>query len=278
VATLRGRVGKLVAVSGLPYYRRSRKPRGPAPEQRAIHQRSHLAVGEMGMPLPIRESDPRVTDPDDRYGYLVARGEDAVMEAHRRGDFDATIVRYTMVYGKYSYVPFEWFLVRRVLDGRCAIALEAGGVMVPQRGYAGNLAEAVLLCSDHPKASGQAYNVGDEQSLSLLDLTMLVAQVLDHDWEIVEVPLRMSPCRNPFALRQNTLFDLSKIRCELGYRDVMPVERATQEYVLWLRDHPIGRGSPEECILGEGIFDYAAEDRVIAQCQALYASTRRNDI
>lgn len=253
-AVLRGRTRKFISISGLPYYRRSR-----------------IAPGEVGVPLPIRESDAKVTDPAERYGYLVARSEDTVMEAHARGDFDATILRYTLVYGRYSYIPFEWFLVRRVLDGRRAIALESDGLMVPQRGYSENLAEAVMLSIDQPAASGKAYNVGDERSLSLLALTDLVARTLDHEWEMVSVPLRMSPCQNPFAMRQNTLFDLSAIRYDLGYRDVVPVEEATRQYVLWLRDHPVARGSAEELTLGPGAFDYAAEDRVIAKCRALMA-------
>ncbi len=276
IATLRGQVRKLVSVSGLPYYRRTRQVREGGAQALAIHQRSLLRPGERGVPLPLREGDERVSDPADRYGWLVVRSEDAVMEAHHRGDFDASIIRYTMVYGPHSYIPFEWYLVRRVLDGRRAIALEAGGLMVPQRGHAANLAEAALLCATHPAASGQAYNVGDEQSLSLSDLTMLVAETLQHDWEVVEVPLCMSPCANPFALRQNTLFDLSRIRNELGYRDVLPVEQATRDYVLWLREHPVARGGPEELALGERCFDYAAEDRVIAQCKALYANAMRS--
>ncbi len=271
IAVLRGQIGKLVAVSGLPYYRRTRQARAVAQEGLPVHQRSLLRAGERGVPLPLRETDERVSDPQDRYGWLVVRSEDAVMEAHHRGDFDASILRYTMVYGPYSYLPFEWFFVRRVLDGRPTVALEAGGLMVPQRGHAANLAQAALLCAAHPAASGQAYNVGDEQSLSVFDLAMLVADTLEHQWEPVEVPLCMSPCNNPFALRQNTLFDMSKIRHELGYRDAMPVEQATRSYVAWLREHPVERAGPEERALGDGLFDYAAEDRLIAQCKALYA-------
>jgi len=250
VSVLRGKVGKFVAISGLPYYRNS-----------------HIAPGDIGIALPIRESDQPEDNPEHKHGYYVWRGEQTVMEAHARGDFDATILRYTMVYGRHTYVPFEWFLVRRVIDGRRVIALEADGLMVPQRGHAANLAEAVMLSLDHPAASGQAYNVGDSQSLSLRALTALIAESLDHQWEMIEVPLHHSPCRNPFAMRQNTLFDLAKIRHELGYRDVIDVYTGTREFVRWLRDHPIARGGSEEATLGPNAFDYAAEDRMIALCR-----------
>lgn len=274
VAVLAKRVDKLVAISGLPYYKRTRAKQHDNINPATIHQRSNLGAGERAIPLPIREADERVTDPADRYGHLVVRSEDTVMAAHARGDFDATILRYTMVYGPHSYIPFEWYLVRRVLDGRRAIALEGGGLMIPQRGHAENLAEAVMLSASHPAASGQAYNVGDEQSLSVLDLTLLIGEALDHEWDIVEVPLSLSPCKNPFALRQNTLFDMSRIRYELGYRDVKPVEQATREFALWLRDHPIQRGGPEERVLGPEVFDYAAEDRIIEHYRALHQRLR----
>lgn len=249
VEVLRGRIGRLVAISGLPVYR-------------------HWLArpGEAGIPVPIREDDEHAGEAaDDDYGHRVWLGEQAVMEAHDRGDFEASILRYTMVYGPHAYVPFEWFLVRRVLDGRRVLALEADGLMVPQRGYAENLAEAAILAATHPAAAGRAYNVGDEQSLSLRSLVEVVAGALDHEWELVPVPLAQSPCRNPFALRQNTLLDLSRIRSELGYRDAVPVVEATARTVRWMRDHPFARGGPEEAKLGPAAFDYAAEDRVITE-------------
>jgi nucleoside-diphosphate-sugar epimerase len=258
VEALRGRVGRLVAISGLPVFR------------------GWLAgPGEPGIPVPIREDDPKESDPAHKHGYRVHQGEQTVMAAHEAGDFDATIVRYTMVYGPHTYIPFEWFLVRRILDGRRVLALEGDGVMVPQRGYAENLAEAVILAAASPIAAGRSYNVGDEQALSLRTLIDVVAGALGYEWDLVPVPLRLSPCRNPFALRQNTLLDLSRIRSELGYRDVVPVVEATEKTVRWMRDHPIRRGGPEEAALGPFAFDYDAEDRVTKRCRQLYHELER---
>lgn len=252
VDVLRGRVRRLVAISGLPVYRGWLAP-----------------VEGSGIPVPIRESDAKEQDASE-YGHRVVQGERAVMDAHRRGDFEAAILRYTMVYGPYSYIPFEWFVVRRILDGRRAIALEADGLMVPQRGYADNLALAVMLALEHPAAAGRDYNVGDEQSLSVRSLVQLIADTLGHEWDLVPVPLRHSPCRNPFALRQNTLMDMSRIRSELGYQDARGVVEATQETVRWLVEHPIGRGSPEEARLGSAAFDYATEDATIDRFRSFY--------
>jgi nucleoside-diphosphate-sugar epimerase len=175
------------------------------------------------------------------------------------------------VYGPYSYIPFEWFFVRRVLDGRRSLALEGDGLMLPQRGYAENLAAAVLLAMAHPGAAGRTFNVGDEQVLSVSAIAATVASALGHSFHVVGVPLSASPCGNPFALRQNTVFDLGAIRA-LGYRDVVGVTEATRRYAQWLVAHPVGRGSPEELSLGPHAFDYAREDRVLSAYRAVLPS------
>jgi nucleoside-diphosphate-sugar epimerase len=249
VTVLSGRVGTLAAVTGLPGYV------------------GWLAMpGRAGRPMPLRETDPPTRPlgggPGDGLTARVLENERAVLEASARGAFRAAILRYTMVYGPYAYVPFEWYFVRRVLDGRRRLALEADGLMLPQRGYAENLATAVLLTLDDPRADGQVYNVGDEQVLSVRAIADTVAGALGHEFDVVSVPLAATPCRNPFSLRQNTLFDLGAIR-GLGYRDTVPVEEATRRAARWLAQNPVGRGSPEEASLGEHAFDYAAEDHAI---------------
>jgi nucleoside-diphosphate-sugar epimerase len=259
VTVLAGRVGRLVAVTGLPAYVGWQVP-----------------VGRTGYPLPLREGDPPARPladlPGDKLTAGVRRNERLVAEAEARGAFEAAILRYTMVYGPYAYIPFEWYFVRRVLDGRRALALEGDGLMLPQRGYADNLAEAVLLTMTHPGAAGRTFNVGDEHVLSVAAIAETVADALGHRFDVVPVPLSASPCGNPFALRQNTVFDLGAIRA-LGYRDVLPVGEATRRAARWLAENPVTRGSAEERSLGEHCFDYAREDRAIEIYRAALAST-----
>ncbi|MDQ3735228.1 MAG: NAD-dependent epimerase/dehydratase family protein, partial [Actinomycetota bacterium] len=246
---LDGAVGRLIAVTGLPAY-----------------AGWLVTPGEAGYPVPLREDDPPIRElGNSRHDILTARvqaGERDALDTSARGGFEAAIVRYTMVYGPYAYVPFEWYFVRRALDGRRHLALEADGLMLPQRGYAENLAAAILLLLDHPDANGRVFNVGDEQVLSVRAIADTVASALGHQFEPVSVPLRHSPCRNPFSMRQNTLLDLSALR-GLGYRDEVPVIEATRRTAIWMAEHPVAVGSSEELTLGERAFDYAAEDRAI---------------
>lgn len=258
VTVLSGRVGRLVAVTGLPAYSGWQVP-----------------VGRPGYPLPLREGDPPARPladlPGDKLSAGVQQGERLVAEAAGRGAFEAAILRYTMVYGPYAYIPFEWYFVRRVLDGRRVLALEGDGLMLPQRGYADNLAAAVLLAMAHPGTAGRTFNVGDEQVLSVAAIAAEVAGALGHSFEVVGVPMSASPCGNPFALRQNTVFDLGAIRA-LGYRDVVGVTEATRRAAVWLAEHPVAPGSPEELSLGRHAFDYPREDRAVEIYRSALAS------
>jgi nucleoside-diphosphate-sugar epimerase len=260
VHALRGHVEKLVAVSGLPAYAGVRHvgPEG--------HRCWQLPIGTGEIPMPLREeinTPAEVNTTAGRFSARVQEGERAVLDAHDGGDFAACVLRYTMVYGRYAYKPFEWYFVRRALDGRRRVVLEAGGMMMPQRGYAENLAEAVLLALDRPESGGEVFNVGDEHVLSVRAIADLVAEELEHEWEIVSVPVEFSPCGNPFSLRQNAVFDLTKIRTRLGYRDVVPAARATRIAAAWLRDNPPRPGSPEDRSIGEQAFDYLTEDGLL---------------
>jgi nucleoside-diphosphate-sugar epimerase len=258
------RVDRFVAISGLPAYAAF------SSEQRTPPVYDPVPTVRFSGPFPLREDDP-VSTPDtrDHHAAATARSERVIMEAHRRGDFEATILRYTMVYGAYTYIPFEWYLVRRVLDGRRQLALECDGLMMPQRGYGENLAHGVLLALDAPAAVGEIFNLGDDRSLSARGVADEIAAALGHEWEIVSIPLWLMPCDNPFTARQNTLFDMSKARTLLGYADVVPVGEATRLTARWLRDHPPVPGGWSERQLGLKAFDYAREDRVIELMRGL---------
>jgi nucleoside-diphosphate-sugar epimerase len=244
---LAGRISRFVSVSGLPAYA----------------SYSRYPVEPFGGPLPLREDDARTSESaPDRHAAHTAMGERTVMEANDRGDFEAVILRYTMVYGPYSYMPFEWYFVKRALDGRSRLVLESDGLTVPQRGYGPNLAHGVVLALGAPSAAGQVINLGDERSLTVRGIAEEVARALNHQWEIVSAPLAMSPCSNPFSMRGNTFFDLHKARTLLEYRDVVAVDEATTATAMWLRDNPPEPGGALERSLGSRAFDYEREDRV----------------
>lgn len=250
-----GKTDRFVAVGGFATYRGFVQPRDLFPT---------------GLPIPVPEDAPLVaTEKEQRFSWLMASTEEAVMESHP----GAAMFRYPYVYGPHQLVPREWCVIRRILDGRRQIVLPDAGLALITHGYAENLAHAVLLAVDQPESSaGQIYNCGDDRQLSLAQIVEVIAHTLDREIEIVAVPQALAFPAGPLALGtyHHMLLDLSKIRRQLGYRDVVPAEEALARTVRWYVEHPLEPGGEIEERLGDP-FDYAAEDELIERFGAAMA-------
>jgi hypothetical protein len=66
------------------------------------------------------------------------------------------------------------------------------------------------------------------------------------------------------------VLDLTKIRTQLGYADVVSPENGLAITAKWLRDNPLPLNGSDEKILQDP-FDYRAEDEIIASWKALCA-------
>ncbi|UVO35728.1 hypothetical protein KUL72_30820 [Bradyrhizobium arachidis] len=141
-------------------------------------------------------------------------------------------MRYPIVYGPNQLLPLEWCLIRRALDRRPIIVLPDGGLRLIARGYSVNTAHAVLCTMDRAQgASGQIYNCADERQLTLRQMAEVVARALDHEWKIVSLPAALARPSWPtiFTDAQGSwhrLYDVNKIKRELGYDDVVPAVEA----------------------------------------------------
>jgi nucleoside-diphosphate-sugar epimerase len=219
-----------------------------------------------GQPIPLSE-DAAIGPPEpveiQAYGEAVSYSkvamEAVIGEAWAGQRFPATVLRLPAVYGPGSRVR-EWFFVKRVLDGRRRLALPDGGLHLFHRGYVEDVARAAVLALESPQAAGRTYNVGHENVLTMRGIAELVAQVMGYDWEIVSVPAAWLPPNNPFATAYPIVYDLGRIRAELGYRDTVSLEEGMRRTVEWLVANP---PDPQERA-GADPFDYAAEDAAIS--------------
>ena len=244
-----GHCGQFVSVGGVPAYRGWMNPWLDEP---------------VGLPLPIGEDAPTVMTPEeDEKGYRIVRTETAVFAHHAT----AAHFRYPYVYGPYQLVPREWSIVRRILDGREEIVVADEGLTLHHHGFTENVAHALLLAVDRPDAAaGKIFNCGDEEVLSVHQVIELVAAALDHRLDIVSMPYEVAVPARPLMtqpLPTHRVLDLSRVRHDLGYRDVVPARDAIAHTARWLAEHPCEPGGPEETVLTDP-FDYAAEDALIA--------------
>jgi nucleoside-diphosphate-sugar epimerase len=248
---LAGRTGRLVAAGGFALYRGWHDVDANFPA---------------GLPVSTREDAPIVTDPEEnRFASLIARSESVLFEHHP----EATVLRYPYIYGPRQIAPREWSIVRRVLDGRRTMILVDGGRGLMTHGYAANIAHAMALAVDKPEiAGGKAYNCGDEIQLTQRQLVEVAAAELGVELECVSIP--NGPSVHMVAtLRtaQHQLMDISRLRTELGYRDVVPTIEAVRRTIRWYVDNPLERGGEYESRVGDP-FDYDNEDRVITLARA----------
>lgn len=247
-----GKTPRLITIGGAPLYK------------------GMLAPGTLypaGLQVPLGEDAPKVeSEAAFRFGYLVRITEEAVMQHHAAGHYVATHLRYPVVYGPRQIQPTTWHVMRRVLDGRRHIVMPDGGLTLITRGYAENMAHAVLLAVDQPDtAGGQVYNCGDEQQFSMAQWIEVVAQATGGKLEVIGVPDAYAyPARELMVFNgpsHHQYFDLFKIRSELGYRDRVPALEAIERTVAWYLQHRPDKTAEFKSSLDKS---YAVEDQLVA--------------
>lgn len=254
---LAGRCDHLLVVGGVPVYAGYVNP---------------YAVFPTGLQLPVREARNELVPADaERYaGYNVAPirlTEDHVFGLGRTGAFGATYFRYPTIYGPRNPHAWEWTVVRRVLDGRPWMILSDDGRGIHSRMGARNAAEAVLLAVDRPGvASGKAYNVADDDLVSIRQWAEVVAEAAGRRLEFKSLPGTLpSPGWGVIAFgyqgTASCVLDTSALRTDLGYSDVVPLRDGLIDTVEWMLSNT------SEMYANPNIvdpFDYAAEDRLVA--------------
>jgi nucleoside-diphosphate-sugar epimerase len=210
--------------------------------------------------------------------YLGYMNADALEPAGLPVPVAEDAAKVTYIYGKYQIAPREWSIVRRILDQREFIILPDGGLTLNHYGFAQNMAHALLLAVDNFEVSrGQIYNCGDDEVLTLRQVVEVITVALDHDWKIESLPWEFAEPARPLVQQPWTthrVFDLSKLKRDLGYRDVVSPRQAVAVVAQQLADEPLPYGGTAERVLQDP-FDYAAEDAIVAAWRRLRASMPR---
>lgn len=224
-------------------------------------------------PLFLAEDHPLASaETADPFSLAVRKTEQDVLGFHAAGHFNVTHFRYPLVYGPNNICPAEWGLIRRAREKRHTLILPAGGLTLVSRGFAENVAHAVVLAAENPSASaGQVYNICDDSLLYNQQWVTLLGEIMNHRFDTIDIPFSALPpgfrATPPQLLyRHHCVLDISKIKQQLGYRDIVTVEEALARTVKYYMNNPLTDGSEAEQNLGDP-FDYAYEDAFIAAWQ-----------
>src|SRR6266568_2075315 len=173
-ALLQGRVGHYLAVSTGQVY-----------------------LVRIGAPTPAREADyagevmARPDDPAElrewEYGLGKRAYEDALAEAWRANGFPATVVRIPMVNGERDYYRrIERYLWRLGTGG--PLILPDGGGHRTRHVYGGEVARFLALLAGKHETFGEAYNLAQEETPTLLQLVARLRELLGSVSPLLSVP------------------------------------------------------------------------------------------
>lgn len=252
---LEGRVGRVITIGGVGAVKGWVDP-------------DDLFPSSMTVPAPV---DAPLADADEPIGKIrrIVETEDAVFRHHPT----AIHLRYPMLYGPRQLLPREWPLIKRALDGRRPLVLSDGGLTLKSAAFVENAAFAVMCAVDRPEVgAGKIYNVTDDRALSLRQIAEVVADELNHAFEIVSMPHNLAAPAWPLVMHWSSghrVVNTLPLRTDLGYSDAVPPEEGLRRTVRWLVDNP-----PDERALGllQDPFDYAAEDLLIERYHAALAA------
>jgi len=248
----RGRCRQLVGIGGTPVYGGFVEPENATPYG------SRLLVREDG---PLADA----SSPPSDFAMKLLSAERSLLDAAQSGAYQGTIVRYPQIYGPRNVIPWEWGVIKRVIDGRTRIILPDHGLWIQTRCAAANAAQAVLAVVDSPElADGRAFNCADRDQFTLRQWAELIVSMLGRQVEFVGIPSDLAPSAFMELLapqaRPHMLVDAHAIRDVLGCEEVIGAREALEETVAWLVEHPV---SPEEYPAYPARFDYPAEDRLM---------------
>ena len=172
-----------------------------------------------------------VYTPSTPYAVSKAAADMSLMTFLRAYDFPVVFTRAANVYGPgqqlYRIIPRA---ALRFLTGG-VLELHGGGHSVRSFIHMRDVAGATLRVMEEAEP-GSIYHVATRSSVSIRELSLLVAQEagVDPEKHIVSVGERLGK-------DAAYLLDTTKIRSELGWEDMIPLEEGIREVVSWVRDN-----------------------------------------
>ena len=217
---------------------------------RVVHVSSWTVYG-MGLGEPVREDRP-LRPLREPYAMTKAEGDLSVQRMIAEDQLRAVIIRPGTIFGPGSTLNFGR-IADRLLAGRWII-VGSGRNALPLV-YASDVVRGLLHALDEPHALGEAYNIGNDHSLSQREFLTAVAREIGARPPRIRVPYRAlysvayvaerlaeatRSTREPVVTRHGVnLFGtdnrhaIDKARRELGYAPQVPLTQGIRLAASW---------------------------------------------
>ena len=152
--------------------------------RRFVFVSSIKAVAESDGGRPVREDD--AVHVEDAYGRSKRDAEQALIRYGDETGLDVVIVRPPLVYGPRVRANFL-----RLMDGIWrGVPLPLGAVSARRSLiYVGNLADALVRCTDDPRAAHQCFHVADSDDPTVSELARTIGRHLQKTARLFPVPV-----------------------------------------------------------------------------------------
>lgn len=216
------------------------KASADAEVRRFVYAGSSSAYGDTPT-LPKRED--MTSSPRSPYAVAKLAGEHYCQVFPGLFGLETVVIRYFNIFGPRQdpnspYSAVIPIFIDAALDER-APRIDGDGGQTRDFTYIDNAVSANLLaCTAAAEgASGEVFNVGCGERISILDLWRAIRTAMGAEVDAVHGPSRPGDVRDSLA-------DLTRIRERLGYEVLVPLEEGLRKTADWLRERRASADAP----------------------------------
>lgn len=191
---------------------------------------------------PLQEDADRVLGPTsiNRWSYSASKAIDEhIAFAYAAAGLPVSIVRYFNSYGpricESGYGSVVANFTRQALSGE-PITIHGDGRQTRAFTFVADTVRGTLLAGDVPEAVGQAFNVGSDCEITILELAHLIHEIAGSTSEVVHTP-HWTYYGNSYEDTARRRPDTSKSARVLGFRAKTPLSEGLKTTVDWCRQH-----------------------------------------
>jgi UDP-glucose 4-epimerase len=193
--------------------------------------------------FPYREDDDVVFGPtsQSRWGYAASKVVDEFLAKayHQQTGLPVVIARLFNTVGprqtgRYGMVIPNF--VRQALQGE-AITVFGDGTQSRTFIYVTDTVDALVALAAAPGATGEVFNVGGDQEITMMDLAKMVKEITESDSEIITVPYDQAYPQG-FGDTLRRVPDTTKLRDAVGFSPTVDLNEIIERIVAHHRSNP----------------------------------------
>jgi nucleoside-diphosphate-sugar epimerase len=173
---------------------------------------------------PVMEQPPKSNTSDYEnwlYGFDKRAAEDVFARAWAERKFPFTSLRLPMINSERDHYDRMYGYFLRIQDGGPLLIPEGDGAPV-RHVYGGDVVQAIMRVAENDSSKGFAYNIGQDETLTLVEFLELLAQLMHRPLKILRMPREeltrqgLLPHCSPFSGLWMSSLENARSKAEIG--------------------------------------------------------------